>query len=224
MNKSGGSSHESFATTANPWHGAMSDGSYFPNPIGNLKGNHTLASHLGEAGGPYRVRCRPKAYGSLVYCVIATTLAARGLQLHGSGEDASLSIQKDGGQGGRLQVVDRYRTRAGSSKNEGGSIQALFKVRPSRRYSGVAGTSMPGHLVLHVPCPIGRQWVRGGTTTVEKERRPSQSMEMELVGPDSPVVKCPCGFPAVRLNLKKSGATQGRHFYTCERRICNFFE
>ena len=35
---------------------------------------------------------------------------------------------------------------------------------------------------------------------------------------------CLCGSPAVRLVTKKPGPTQGRHFWKCAARVCQFFE
>ena len=48
-------------------------------------------------------------------------------------------------------------------------------------------------------------------------------METDASASGGPL-KCPCGVEAVRLTVKKSGLTQGRHFYKCARRICDFFE
>lgn len=52
-----------------------------------------------------------------------------------------------------------------------------------------------------------------------------------LSGVASPVVamnqqvemKCQCGKPAERLRVKKEGETKGRHFFKCQRRICEYF-
>jgi len=35
---------------------------------------------------------------------------------------------------------------------------------------------------------------------------------------------CLCGSPAVRLMVKKSGPTQGRHFWKCAARVCRYFD
>ena len=36
--------------------------------------------------------------------------------------------------------------------------------------------------------------------------------------------RCLCGVPAVKLVTKKAGPTQGRHFWKCAARVCQFFE
>ena len=64
---------------------------------------------------------------------------------------------------------------------------------------------------------------------------PSPKATMTLRPPDLPPlpamgsedmvqeVRCKCGLPAQRLEVKKMGPTQGRHFYKCMNRICDMF-
>ena len=37
-------------------------------------------------------------------------------------------------------------------------------------------------------------------------------------------IKCLCGKPAHRWEVKKKGPTQGRHFFRCQSRVCDFFQ
>ena len=43
-------------------------------------------------------------------------------------------------------------------------------------------------------------------------------------GPMEDGIKCLCGKPAHRWEVKKKGPTQGRHFFRCQSRVCDFFQ
>ncbi|CAE7437016.1 RE1 [Symbiodinium sp. CCMP2592] len=50
------------------------------------------------------------------------------------------------------------------------------------------------------------------------------SGSMETGQGSATVVKCQCGNPATRWEVKKDGPTKHRHFYRCRNRVCEFFQ
>ncbi|CAK9090327.1 unnamed protein product [Durusdinium trenchii] len=60
-------------------------------------------------------------------------------------------------------------------------------------------------------------------TTPGSPLTPPRNAE-QLTTPKTAVLECHCRAPAVQLIVKKEGPTQGRLFWKCARRVCNFFE
>jgi hypothetical protein len=59
---------------------------------------------------------------------------------------------------------------------------------------------------------------------LEKERLEEQARVLRQNAVETPTVRCSCGKLAERLRVKKEGPRQGRHFYKCMQRECEFFE
>ena len=52
---------------------------------------------------------------------------------------------------------------------------------------------------------------------------PVRGRSFMSAGPMDTEVKCSCNKPAHRWQVKKKGPTEGRHFYRCQGRVCDFF-
>ncbi|OLP94116.1 DNA topoisomerase 3-alpha [Symbiodinium microadriaticum] len=66
---------------------------------------------------------------------------------------------------------------------------------------------------------------------IEKGKMSSSNKPSRTMGPmepgqssSTPQVLCECNQVAARWEVKKSGPTQGRHFYRCKNRVCEFFK
>ncbi|CAK9109699.1 DNA topoisomerase 3-alpha (DNA topoisomerase III alpha) [Durusdinium trenchii] len=60
-------------------------------------------------------------------------------------------------------------------------------------------------------------------TTPGSPLTPPRNAE-QLSTPKTAILECHCRAPAVQLIVKKEGPTQGRLFWKCAQRVCNFFE
>ena len=65
--------------------------------------------------------------------------------------------------------------------------------------------------------------MRTSTTLGSTPPRTAGPMMGESSGSGTVAVTCHCRQPAYRWQVKKAGPTQGRHFYRCAKRLCEFF-
>lgn len=107
-------------------------------------------------------------------------------------------------------------------------VHAPWSICQPERTSLADGTKVTKAYPMTPP----RKTTPGPATPVKTPWPPMSSLEslpsslaatpMKMTS--SQRIKCKCGVTATQLQVKKSGPTQGRLFWKCSRRICDFFE
>eukprot|EP00913_Durusdinium_trenchii_P010338 g9694.t1 len=147
----------------------------------------------------------------------------------GKGSKSSQTSIKFGGKGTKVHIdVLKLRTRwAVDSRvmEEIAGKKKAIHVNGKTFHLGSSKTAMdkketpPG---TPVKTPSAKRAIKWPTTPGSPLTPPRNAEQLST--PKTAILECHCHAPAVQLIVKKEGPTQGRLFWKCAQRVCNFFE